>query len=77
MHHHAKLVDGREVTADLCDTMIDEELEKAKATVDGERYKAYVGAAEMMRQLIRGDKFIDFLTVPAYQRVLAEEHAAA
>ncbi|QHN03272.1 malate synthase A [Granulicella sp. WH15] len=77
VHHHAKLVDGREVTAELCDTMIDEELEKAKATVDGERYKAYVNAAAMMRELIRGDKFIDFLTVPAYQRVLAEEHAAA
>jgi malate synthase len=77
VHHHAKLVDGRPVTVELCDELIDAELERAKAAVDAERYTAYVNAAQMMRELIRGDRFIDFLTVPAYSRVLASEQAAA
>ncbi len=52
--------------------MIADELERAEATVDAQRYSAYVRAAELMRELVRAPKFMDFLTVPAYERVLAE-----
>jgi malate synthase len=76
VHHHAKLDDGRPVTVDLVEQIIAEELERAKSAVDGERYKAYSEAAELMRALVRGDKFVEFLTLPAYDRVLAEEKFA-
>ena len=73
VHHHAKLEDGRAVTAELCDEVIDEELARAKGVVDGERFKAYVGAAVLMRELIGSGKFANFLTNPAYEQVLAGE----
>jgi malate synthase len=73
VHHHASLNDGRKVTYDLCDKMIDEELTKVKPSVDEQRFKAYENAASLMRDLIREDQFTDFLTLPAYERVLKEE----
>jgi malate synthase len=73
VHHHAKLEDGREVTAALCDEYIEQELTRAKEACDADRYKAYEHAAFLIRELIRAPKFQDFLTVPAYARVLDRE----
>lgn len=73
VHHNAVLEDGRAVTVGLCDSYIDEELACAKAGVDAERYHAYEHAAFLMRELIKTPAFQDFLTVPAYARVLAAE----
>ena len=53
--------------------MIVSELERQKTTVDGKRYAAYEQAADLMRELIRAPRFVEFLTVPAYQRILKEE----
>ena len=64
--------DGLPVTVEMVDEVIADELERAKANVDAERYSAYVQAAELMRELVRAPKFMDFFTVPAYERVLAE-----
>lgn len=75
VHHGASLSDGRPVTVALCDECIDAELVRAKSAVDGERYRAYEHAAFLMRELIRAPKFTDFLTVPAYARVVAAEAA--
>jgi malate synthase len=72
VHHHAVMDDGLPVTAEMVDAVIEDELERAKAAVDAERYSAYVQAAELMRELVRAPKFTEFLTVPAYERVLAE-----
>ena len=77
VHHHAKLADGRTVDVALCESMIVEELAKARAIVDAGRYAAYEKAATLMRTLIRSEQFVEFLTVPAYQTVLAEEHFTA
>jgi len=52
--------------------VIADELERAKSNVNAERYAAYTSAAALMRDLVRASKFTDFLTVPAYERVLAE-----
>src|SRR5215469_4579457 len=57
IRHGAKLGDGRTVTRDLCDKMIDEELANVKPSVDGQRFAAYENAASLMRELIRGDQF--------------------
>lgn len=73
VHHGAVLDDGRPVTAELCDEFINAELAQAGNSVDGTRYQAYEHAAFLMRELIKSPRFIDFLTVPAYGRVLASE----
>ena len=72
VHHGAVMDDGLPVTVEMVDQVIADELDLAKEKVDAQRYAAYVQAAELMRELIRAPKFMDFLTVPAYERVLAE-----
>jgi malate synthase len=72
VHHHAVMDDGLPVTVEMVDAVIEDELERAKGAVDSVRYAAYVRASELMRELVRAPKFMDFLTVPAYERVLAE-----
>jgi len=66
------LKDARKIDIALCDRMIDEELVRAKQAGDPARYAAYEKSAQLMRDLIRAPKFVEFLTVPAYQRILSE-----
>ena len=73
VHHHARLEDGRAVTAELCDAYIDEELARARGVHTAERYEAYEHAAFLIRELIKAPKFQNFLTEPAYARVLSRE----
>jgi len=72
VHHHAVTTDGSQVTVEMVDQVIADELRHAKDTVDAERYAAYQQAAQLMQDLVRTPQFMDFLTVPAYERVLAE-----
>jgi malate synthase len=72
VHHHAVMDDGLPVTVQMVDAEIADELERARTAVDTQRYSAYVRAADLMRELVRAPKFMDFLTVPAYERVLKE-----
>jgi malate synthase len=73
VHHHAHLEDGRRVTAELVDQAITEELALAEIRVDPIRFEAYRHAAFLMRELVKAPHFQEFLTVPAYARVLASE----
>jgi malate synthase len=73
VHHKAKLSDGRVVELALVESMITGELDRQKIAVDDVRYAAYVAAADLMLELVRAPKFIDFLTLSAYQRILKEE----
>ena len=73
VHHHAHLEDGRRVTAELVDQVITEELALAEIRVDATRFEAYKHAAFLMRELVKAPHFQDFLTVPAYARVIANE----
>ena len=77
VHHGATLDDGRIVTAEMCDQAIDQELARAQASVDPARSEAYGHAAFLMRELIKAPKFTEFLTLPAYRRVIAAEAAAS
>ena len=72
VHHHAVMDDGLPVTVEMVDEVIADELERAKTNVGAERYGVYTKAAELMRSLVRAARFTEFLTVPAYDRVLAE-----
>jgi malate synthase len=73
VHQKAKLSDGRRVDEGLVESIISDELAKQKTAVDAARYAAYEKAADLMRELVRAPQFVEFLTVPAYQRVLKEE----
>jgi malate synthase len=73
VHQNAKLSDGRTVDIPLVEGLIAAELEKQKVAVDAVRYAAYEKAADLMRELVKAPQFIEFLTLPAYQRVLKEE----
>jgi malate synthase len=73
VHQSAKMSDGRVVDAALVESLIGTELAKQKSAVDGVRYAAYEKAADLMRELVKAPQFVEFLTLPAYQRVLKEE----
>jgi malate synthase len=72
IHQKARLKDGRKIDVALCEAIIGEELAKAKQSGDEARFAAYEKSAELMRELIAAPKFVEFLTVPAYQRILRE-----
>jgi malate synthase len=77
VHHHAHLEDGRRVTAELVDQVITEELALAEVRLDRARFEAYKHAAFLMRELVKAPHFQDFLTIPAYARVLTNESFAS
>jgi malate synthase len=73
VHHKATLTDGRVVDLALVESMIASELDHKKTAVDAVRYDTFGEAANLMRGLIRAARFIDFLTLPAYEQILKEE----
>ncbi len=77
VHQQAKMNDGRVVDLSLVDDLIAAELRQKKPILDESRFRAYENAADLMRELIRAPQFVEFLTVPAYQRVLREEKFVA
>jgi malate synthase len=72
IHQKAHLKDGRLIDLALCDSVIDEELAKAKQAGDASRSAAYEKSAQLMRDLIRAPRFVEFLTLPAYQQIVSE-----
>ena len=73
VHNRVKLSDGRVVDAALVEAAIANELSGQKSKVDQERYAAYEKAANLMRDLVLAPQFTEFLTLPAYERVLKDE----
>jgi len=72
IHHGANLKDGRKVDLALCESIIQEELAKARQLGDPARFAAYEKSAQLMRDLICSPEFVEFLTFPAYQRLLSD-----
>jgi malate synthase len=70
------LDDGRKVTRELFQTLLPEELAKVRQLLGEQQYGAgqYEEAARMFGQLTLDDKFADFLTLPAYDYLVAHEH---
>jgi malate synthase len=79
IHHNAHLSDGRAVTLELVLKTIDEELAKFQQSAGEAQFRAcrYNEAAEILRDLIRSKCFVEFLTLPAYERLNAAERASA
>jgi malate synthase len=73
VHNGVKMSDGRVVNAPLVEATIANELSEQKCRVDEMRYTAYEKAANLMRDLVLAPQFTEFLTLPAYERVLRDE----
>ena len=73
VHHAARLSDGRVIDIALVESLIDAELVRQQSAVDATRFAAYQKAASLMRELVQSPRFVEFLTVPAYEQVLKEE----
>ncbi len=73
IRHGAKLADGRTVDAALCRAVLDEELAKLRdAAGDRAEDGRYDDAARLFRELIEAPAFLEFLTLPAYDIIIAE-----
>jgi malate synthase len=70
IHNDVPLDDGRLVTRDLTERLIDEELSKIRAAsgsgFDAERYGQ---AVALFTEVALADNFAEFLTIPAYERM--------
>jgi malate synthase len=75
LHHEAHLDDGRAVEKSFVRKIVDEELEKLKKSVGAERYAKgrYKEAAKMFLELVEAETFPEFLTLPAYDWLVANE----
>ncbi len=74
IRHGAKLNDGRAVDTALCRQLLAEELEKTRAAVGEQRYAdgRFADAAKLFQTLIEAPQFDDFLTLSAYDQLIAE-----
>ena len=72
IHHRTKLSDGRPVTLALARDILEQELAKLRAS--GRAPQTLPLAAQLFDQMFASERFTEFLTVPAYAEVLAEEH---
>jgi malate synthase len=79
VRHNQKLDDGRAITKELVRTIVREENDRVKAQVGEEAYAKgrYEDAAQLMIDLVEQPQFVEFLTLPAYDRIIADEKAAA
>jgi malate synthase len=71
--HGAKLKDGRAVDDTLLDAIFEEEMKKIREAVGDAKFNAgaYVQAADLLKDLVSAEALADFLTVPAYDLVVA------
>jgi len=72
-HHKCQLDDGRIVDAALIERTILEELATIRAQVGDAKFDGgkYAEAAELVRELALAPDFTEFLTLPAYDRIVA------
>ena len=68
-HHGARLDDGRIIDPALCRRLLSEELAKWRERATDGRYE---DAARLFCELIEAPTFPEFLTMPAYDMIIAE-----
>jgi malate synthase len=79
VRHGARLDDGRPVDADLVRRAVEEDLARTAQELGDDRFRAgrHRDAAALFLELAEAPRFAEFLTLPAYERVVAEEGRAA
>ncbi len=80
VHQRAELADGRPVTPDLVRWAEDEELERIRGEIGDDEWFYTQGRPDECRALFErvalADDFVDFLTLPAYEKLLELEAAS-
>jgi len=79
VHNNQKLSDGRPITKEFVRQIVGEENDKVKAQLGEAAYarSRYDDAAQLMLELVEQPRFEEFLTLPAYDRIIADEKKAA
>ncbi len=74
IRHGASLDDGRVVDRELFETVLSDEMAGISAELGDEAFGAsrFEAAAGIFAELITGETFVEFLTLPAYQMVSGE-----
>lgn len=70
-HDKGMLEDGRKVTVALTMRILEEELARIKGAVGEQAYNGgrYKEAAELFRKLVQQEEFVEFLTLPGYEKI--------
>ncbi|MCC7546464.1 MAG: malate synthase A [Burkholderiales bacterium] len=70
------LDDGRKVTRELFRELVPQELKRVREILGEQQYAAgkYDEGARMFEELTLRDEFVEFLTLPAYDYIIAHEH---
>ncbi|MFJ8237886.1 malate synthase A [Ureibacillus sp. NPDC094379] len=70
-HEKGRLEDGRNITLSFVLEILQEELGKIKEAVGEHAYSSgrYDEAAELFKNLIEQDEFVEFLTLPGYEKI--------
>jgi malate synthase len=79
IRHGATLHDGRPITPELVRRLAVDELERIRREVDDDEWFETEGRPDLSRSLfenvaLSGDRFVEFLTLPAYEELLKLEH---
>ena len=75
LRYHADLSDGRSVTRELLDTVLEEELREIQREVGAEAYSTghFAEARTLFTRLATADQYESFLTIPAYELLIAPD----
>jgi malate synthase len=70
-HPRGNLTDGRKVTEELFRSVLAEELDKIKNQIGAQRFSAgkFGAARELFDAITTNDDFVEFLTLPGYERL--------
>jgi malate synthase len=79
LRHGDALQDGRPITRELVREIVREENSKMKTELGEESYEKarYEDAAQFLLKLVETPQFEEFLTLPAYDRIVADERKPA
>ncbi|MCK6546662.1 malate synthase A [Myxococcota bacterium] len=79
LHFRSQLDDGQTVTPELFARIVDEEMERVRREVGEARWSKgrFEDARALFVKLSTADRFEDFLTIPAYEVLLAAEPVTA
>ncbi|MBM3617019.1 MAG: malate synthase A [Alphaproteobacteria bacterium] len=71
VRHGSKLDDGRAIDFALFDVLLKEELDGIRIAVGDEAFTTgtYQKAAQIFAEFVKDDRFVDFLTLPAYELI--------
>jgi malate synthase len=77
LKHGVKLDDGQPVTKERVARTLDEELEVIRKELGDARFEAgaFRAARELFLEVSTSDELVEFLTLPAYERLIAAERA--